>query len=747
MPDVSPCAFLARPDKWYLGGGHRLVWTPTHPQWLDAPGFWDEAHYYDLALAPLFTVTVLDRNGRAISCHLRERQWQPDRLLQRYQTSHALTLTERRALLPSDVLASRFTLQNHASRPLTLHLVQWTVQPTAEHGTHLPADTGPQGLRFRRRLSKKERPVHEVVCTLGSSCDTASAAVIPSESAPPMPRWAYTPFYECFAEGRLRNPASQREEAALPHRYLGLHVEVTIPPQEEESVSFGCSVAPASKTAPPSENGETPIPAAVSEDAPVEHSTAAWERFFESVPSFTCSDAHLEKYYWYRWYGLHLFTLPGGAERYPHPAVCEGPGYFRKFVTYSAQCHIREMRWKQDPQVARGSLLNFIENQRDGGGFYGHVFPRAVQENSFYHADWSPVWDLHRTRPDDDFLARAYDGLSAYARYFDRERDPEGDGLYDIVNHYETGQEYMHRYVAVDETADQVHWGRNFRLKGVDAAVQLYQTKRALAKMARRLDRPDEAAQWGDGADATRAALREQMWDPQAEMFLDVDPRTGERTGVKAAVCFYPYFTDVVTEEHLPGLKRHLLDPEEFWTPYPAPSSSRDDPYFSAAPHWKGARMNCPWNGRVWPMTNSHLAEALAQTALHFDDAMLRRKAAVFMKRFAQMLFAEGNPERPNCFEHYNPLSGKPCRYRGVDDYQHSWIVDLIVKYVCGIRPQDDALVIDPFPFDLDTFHVEGVPVRGAQIGVRRSGDVFHVEVDGEDAGESSLGTPVRLSL
>jgi hypothetical protein len=157
--------------------------------------------------------------------------------------------------------------------------------------------------------------------------------------------------------------------------------------------------------------------------------------------------------------------------------------------------------------------------------------------------------------------------------------------------------------------------------------------------------------------------------------------------------------------------------------------------------------MNCPWNGRVWPMTNSHVAEALAQAALRFDDATLSRKAAVFMKRFVQMLFAEGDPERPNCFEHYNPLSGKPCRYRGVDDYQHSWVVDLIIKYVCGIRPQDDALVIDPFPFDLDTFRVEDVPVRGAQISVRRSGDAFRVEVDGEDAGESSLGTPVRLSL
>src|SRR2546429_4324554 len=28
---------------------------------------------------------------------------------------------------------------------------------------------------------------------------------------------------------------------------------------------------------------------------------------------------------------------------------------------------------------------------------------------------------------------------------------------------------------------------------------------------------------------------------------------------------------------------------------------------------WKGKRHNCPWNGRVWPMTNSHIIEALAR--------------------------------------------------------------------------------------------------------------------------------------
>ena len=743
MPDVSPCASLARPDKWYLGGGQRLVWTPTHPQWLDVPGFWDEAHYYDLPLAPLFTVTLLDEKERAITCRPKERTWRPDHLTQTYHTDSPLSFTESKALLPSDVLVAQFALQNSSPHPLKLHLVQWTVQPTTEVEAPLFGRLGDEVVRFQRRLSADRRPAHEVECTLGTDREVTSMAVTPSESAPSSPHWAYTPFYESFADGRLRGgEESMPDSSAVPHHYLGLHVAVTIPPRGEETVSFGCAVAPHAN------DESTQISTALSGDAPVEQSTKAWSTFFEeNVPAFTCSDSHIENYYWYRWYGLRLFTMPEGDGRYTHPAVYEGPGYFRKLITYSAQCHLLETRWMQDPQIARGSLLNFIENQRPDGGFYGHVFPNAVQENSFYHANWGHAWSLYRTHPDDAFLEKAYEGLDRYVRYFDRERDPEDCGLYDIFNHYETGQEYMHRYVAVDEAADQVHWGQNFRLKGVDAAVQLYQTKRALAKMARTLNRPAEASRWNERADRTRTAIRETMWDPDAEMFFDVDPRSGERTGVKAAVCFYPYFTDVVEEKHLPGLKRHLLDADEFWTPYPVPSSSRDDPYFSATPHWKGARMNCPWNGRVWPMTNSHIAEALAQAALRFDDEGLRRSAAQFMERFIRMLFAEGDPERPNCFEHYNPLTGKPCRYRGVDDYQHSWIVDLIIKYVCGIRPQDETIMVDPFPFDLDAFRIENLPVRGAQVSVQRTGNSFRVETNGEAVEESKLGTPVHLSI
>jgi hypothetical protein len=279
----------------------------------------------------------------------------------------------------------------------------------------------------------------------------------------------------------------------------------------------------------------------------------------------------------------------------------------------------------------------------------------------------------------------------------------------------------------------------------VDVTVYLYELMQTLAWIAGVTGRTNDVARWHAGAERTRKAVLTRMWDPGEQMFFDVDPATGMRTMVKAATCFYPFMTDIVTAEHLPALTRHLLNPREFWTPFPAPSSSADDILFSAEPVWKEMRMNCPWNGRVWPMTNSHLAEALGMSASRFADRELRKKTAAFITRFVRMMFFDGDPSRPNSFEHYNPFSGRPSEYRGIDDYQHSWVNDLILRYVAGIRPGEGSVTIDPFPFGLDWFDCDHVIVSGHRIHVQGRKETFTVTIDGRRQGSGRIGTPLQI--
>ena len=65
-----------RPDKWYLGDGDGLLWAPPFPQWLESPGFWDEAHLYQYAVRPLFTVSLV-ADGAPLPIRCTRRSWRP----------------------------------------------------------------------------------------------------------------------------------------------------------------------------------------------------------------------------------------------------------------------------------------------------------------------------------------------------------------------------------------------------------------------------------------------------------------------------------------------------------------------------------------------------------------------------------------------------------------------------------------------------------------------------------------------
>jgi hypothetical protein len=740
--------FLSRPDKWYLGGGNRLLWAPTFPIYLDRPGFWDKAHYYNYELQPLFTWTILDETGKEVPLKFKGRSWNPAFVMQEYvglTNEGFFDVREQKCILPSDVAISSVTFHNKSKKSLRLHFIVWTIQESipSKGQTWLTDVTFDKtALSFSKHLKPKAMPELEVGCVLGMNKRPTSYSVNLSEGVATSPHWSHSPYNETFEKSRLPNEMKVSGVTNDGLLYMALHATTLLKPSSDEAIVIGFSAAPTLGEAKQNLRG------ALNQKDPIKLSTMSWNDYFREVPTFDCSDEYLTRYYWYRWYGLRLNTMYGGEGNYPDPAVCEGIGYFHAPISYSAQCHMLENRWMHEPDLARGSLSTFIHNQRDDGGFRGYIDLKYYRQEMFYHANWgNALLQLNTMHPSTEYLESVYDGLKNYASYFDHERDEEISGLYDIDNHYETGQEFMHRYTAVDPNADKDNWGEVFRLKGVDVTVYIYELKRALVKVAETIGKFDDAALWMIEAEKIKTAVLAQMWDPESQMFFDIDPKTGNRTRVKAATCFYPYFTDIVDKSHLAGLKHHLLNPNEFWTPFPVPSSSRDDEFFSATPEWKGKRMNCPWNGRVWPMTNSHIAEVLAMCAIRFDDASLRNKSVEFISKFIRMMFFDGNPERPNCFEHYNPFNGQPSIYRGIDDYQHSWVNDLIIKYVCGIRPDEFSVTIDPFPFGLKTFKIEHVLIRGRELNVELVGKKFSVWLDGKRHVEGKIGTAVQIQL
>ncbi len=747
-------SYLERSDKWYLGGDNALLWAPPFPVWLDYPGFWDKAHFYNREIEPVFTWTILDDEENEILLHAKHRTWDPSKLVTHFElrdmqkSSAQIKVQEIKYCIPDGILGSTVQVTNLSKKTMRLHFFAWTIQPNypSKKATWIDeVKVKDESIHFTKYLSSQHpsASVMPVRCRLSMNRKLDSYSINLSEGSVIQPHWKFTPFTEKIKEGKLPNETHVNGVTNDGLVFMAIHSRIELPPQKKKELVVSFSVSNTEV------EGKRDFFRVKKQSYSVSHNQDLWKSYFSTVPNFQCSDEYLSKYYWYRWYGLRLNTINVCKGNYQNPFVCEGIGYFRAPISYSAMCHIAENRWLHTPALAQGSMLTFISNQHKDGRYRGYIdvdfyrqekFGDAIVE-PFYHANWGKsVLELHRIHPDVQFLKKAYTSLIRYVEYFDRERDEEGSGLYDIDNHYETGQEYMHRYMSVDSEADKDNWGEVFRLKGVDVTVYQYELKKALAEIAEILGDAKRMRVWQRGAEVIKQAVRKNMWDEREEMFFDVDPQSGLQTKVKAATCFYPYMTDIVDETHLPGLKKHLFSEYEFWTRYPVVSSSVDDTYFNADAEWKGKRMNCPWNGRVWPMTNSHIAEALAQTAIRFNDQELKQKAVEFIMKFIRMMFYDSDSSRPNCFEHYNPETGQASIYRGVDDYQHSWVADLILKYVCGIRPTNKGLMIDPFPFDIESFSVDNIKVKGKNIKVERMGDEFRVTIAGKRAISGKIG-------
>ena len=214
--------------------------------------------------------------------------------------------------------------------------------------------------------------------------------------------------------------------------------------------------------------------------------------------------------------------------------------------------------------------------------------------------------------------------------------------------------------------------------------------------------------------------IRKRLWDDRSGMFMDLDPKTRRRTGVKAAVGFYPLVTDIPTPSQVEKMLVALSDRKEFWTKYPVPSLAMSDPSFNADGHWKGTRLGCPWNGRSWPMINSHVMEGLVYVAERGNKKAQKMVGDLFERTVSMMSGELENVDEPRTFEHYHPINGTPSRYRGVDHHLHSFVMDNIFRIACGFAVRFGEIQNDPVTGNMPDFKAQDIPVGNKRFAVER---------------------------
>ncbi|MCB1217250.1 hypothetical protein KDL44_07645 [bacterium] len=739
---------LARTDKWYLGNGGMLLYAPPFPQHLHVPGFWDECHWGDTAVPALLCVSVvLEENTAAggrvlheLQPRLLDWQWTPAAIRARHalglSTGPAdwresdIELEERRSIGPDSRLHCDIRLRGQAAAGQRLHVIAWTMRERPRDNEQLLLSdfwAADGSLSWRQSFASRahgrgDEPL-QLRIALHADRQPDSLQVTPSHGARVLPELRYTPLWDSLsADGQLNGKLEGRNLLGNVI-HAGMHWQAA---DNTEEFALELDIA-LSESQPGSAVSGGP-----------QDPDSAWREFLSLVPHFECSDPMLTRYYWYRWYGLRLNALPAAAN-YVAPAVTEGLSYFRGVITYSLMCHMFEARWLRDPELARGCLDNHIAHQTRSGHFPAHIYARHVNKNGFYHTDVGRAVMLTRLHhPDDAYAAKIYDPLRRLLGFYQKDRDREGMDLFDIRDQYETGQEFTSRYFFADDKADSYGWDHKLRLKGVDVSSYVYSLSGELLELAWQQQKSGDIKELTELKAHIHAAVNAYMWDEKRGWYMDYSAQKKQRSHFLAAVGCYPALFGLAGRERALRIGERLTDPAGFWTDWPLATVPQDDPYFSADPAWRGERANCPWNGRVWPMVNSHVCEVLERLA-ELDGDVYRPQLASFLRRYIEMMHFENGDAagagkdltRPNCFEHYHPHNGSACEYRGVDDYMHSWVADLLLRYVAGVRVQEQrdnavvkrSILFDPFPFGLESFFLSNCLVAGRELEVQWNRD------------------------
>lgn len=194
---------------------------------------------------------------------------------------------------------------------------------------------------------------------------------------------------------------------------------------------------------------------------------------------------------------------------------------------------------------------------------------------------------LFRRSGDRRFLEEVCLACERYDAWLMKYRNTLGTGLLEMFCEFDTGHDKSPRvrdgglpHSCPDFDARKCPDNPILPIVSCDLSAMLYGARTSLAEMASLLGRPEEAAQWREKADRTRARLIEYCFDEEDCFFYDVD-RRGEKRKYHSEHITRIFMNKVCDQTRFDAIyERWFADTKAFATPYPIASMALSDPSF-----------------------------------------------------------------------------------------------------------------------------------------------------------------------
>lgn len=385
--------------------------------------------------------------------------------------------------------------------------------------------------------------------------------------------------------------------------------------------------------------------------------------------------------------GQEYFYICPALERYPYQWLWDSCFHSIVMSHFAPELAEKEIE----------TLLSMVQ----GNGFLPHIifwekvsFPKNLIAKYLYgNEDFNrltqpPIVALamekvYSKSKNKEFLERTLPLAKKFYLWLMRERDLDKDGLVSIIHPYEAGADHNPEFDSIygikkssylnltlagirtlfdckkcDWNLEKISEKDYFNVESVQFNSLHALSLQSMSKLFEEIGNDEDARFFKKESERTEKAILRKCYDSVDDVFVDLVFDEKLRVPVTSFFSILPIILeniDPVITDFI--VTKHLLNPNEFWLPYPIPSVPKNSPSFSSN------LTRLLWRGPTWINVNWLIFNALIKKE-YYDVARRIKKKTI------ELVLKSGFRE------FYNPITGKGLRSK---DYGWSTlVVDMI---------------------------------------------------------------------
>lgn len=398
-----------------------------------------------------------------------------------------------------------------------------------------------------------------------------------------------------------------------------------------------------------------------------------------------------------------------------------------------------EMFVPYEQEAALNNNLMFIDNIR-GDGRFPSVISNRNNEVKFHFMQFQgycfPYHALnlyYYLGLDREYLVRLYDALARYDAYLWRTRDSDGDGCLETWCVFDTGEDNSSRFFDAPHQwpGDEAPVGiSRLPYESLDIMCYSYEGRNTLADIAAILGNGLEKA-WREKAMEVKLKIRSYLWREEKASCFDRDGNNEfmdvlYHNNIRAM--YHGAFTNDMAHSFV---KRHLLNPNEFWTPMPLPSIAANDPLYVSDKfnNWSGQPQGLTYQRAIRALENYGFYDIVTKLGKKFTSALLKSE------KDGDFSFTQ----------QYDTLEEIPAAYAPVNDYGPAIIAFLSYNArMYGITVIRDRIVWGALG-GIETCFTHNW--QGREYRIECDGKNAKATIDGREVFTAASGTRVETDI